>query len=183
MPCFLRVRLGPGRVWDSDLGVCDFEYGSSDPLTQGLPEWELQPLPNYYVVKSHPAVITCRATPAIRISFRCAGRQVPAKSQTNREMVDSRTRRKTLESTIQVTKEEVSDYFGSEGFVCECFAYNNVQGSSTPGTVKSKKGLVEVANLKKRFRRVPLAVRVKENVQTEMVCLPPEGKPRPTVSH
>lgn len=54
----------------------DFPFGSSDPLNQGLPEWRQQPEANYYVVRTKPAVITCRATPAIQITFTCAGSQV-----------------------------------------------------------------------------------------------------------
>ncbi|RUS85398.1 hypothetical protein EGW08_006841, partial [Elysia chlorotica] len=162
-------------------GLDGFPFGSSDPLTQGLPEWELQPLSNYYVVTGKPATITCRATPAITITFRCAGRQVPAKSQTNREMVDRRTRRKTLESSIQVTKEEVDEYYGKDGYSCRCFAQNNVQGSVKPGVVESMPGRVETAVLKQHFRSIPLNDKVLENQPVKLDCLPPEGRPSPTV--
>ncbi|GFO23596.1 netrin receptor unc5c [Plakobranchus ocellatus] len=164
-------------VWS----VRDYPFGSSDPLTQGLPEWELQPLPNYYVSRSKPATITCKATPAVQIRFRCAGREVPLKDQTNRDMVDPRTGRKTLISSIQVIKDNVSDYFGEDGYWCQCAAVNNVQGTSMPQSVPSTRGLVEIAGLKRLFERNPRTERVQEGLPTQMECLPPEGKPLPTV--
>ncbi|KAH9494395.1 Netrin receptor unc5c [Bulinus truncatus] len=160
----------------------DYPFGSSDPLTQGLPEWELQPEPNYYVVKNQPATITCRATPAIQITFKCVGHQIPTKNQVNKEKVDPRTRRKTLESSIEVTREERDEYYGTDGYWCECMAWNNVQGSDQPQSIKSSRGVVETAFLRKRFERTPNSKRVEEGSSVELSCLPPEGKPLPTVS-
>ncbi|XP_035824121.1 netrin receptor UNC5B-b [Aplysia californica] len=89
----------------------DYPFGSSDPLTQGLPEWELQPLENYYVVRNKPVTITCRATPAIQV----------------------------------------------------------------PATYLLKN------DLRRHFDRFPVAKRVEKGKQAELDCLPPEGKPLPTV--
>ncbi|KAK7003972.1 Netrin receptor unc5b [Biomphalaria glabrata] len=161
---------------------CDYPFGSSDPLTQGLPEWEQQPEPNYYVVKNQPVTITCRATPAIQITFKCVGHQIPNKNIVNKEKIDPRTRRKTLESSIEVTREERDEYYGTDGYWCECTAWNNVQGTDQPQSIKSTRGVVETAFLRKRFERVPNAKRVEEGASVELACLPPEGKPLPTVS-
>ncbi|CAG5127977.1 unnamed protein product, partial [Candidula unifasciata] len=162
----------------------DYPFGSSDPLTQGVPEWELQPEPNYYVVQNVPVTISCRATPAIQVGdliIRIDRSKVPTKNQVNKEIVDPRTRRKTLESSIVVTKEEVDEYYGKDGYGCECTAWNNVQGSPNPQSIKSTRGVVEVAYLRKRFERFPMAARVEEGQPAELACLPPEGKPLPTV--
>lgn len=159
----------------------DFPFGSSDPLNQGLPEWRQQPEANYYVVRTKPAVITCRATPAIQITFTCAGSQVPVKQYTNLELMDPVTGRKTLQSSIEVTRDEVEDYYGEDGYWCECFAWNTVQGSSNPQHVKSTRALIEAAYLKRRFQRVPMSSRVPLESTAELQCLPPEGKPLPTV--
>ncbi|XP_055875980.1 netrin receptor UNC5C-like isoform X3 [Biomphalaria glabrata] len=159
----------------------DYPFGSSDPLTQGLPEWEQQPEPNYYVVKNQPVTITCRATPAIQITFKCVGHQIPNKNIVNKEKIDPRTRRKTLESSIEVTREERDEYYGTDGYWCECTAWNNVQGTDQPQSIKSTRGVVETAFLRKRFERVPNAKRVEEGASVELACLPPEGKPLPTV--
>ncbi|KAL8577214.1 hypothetical protein ACOMHN_041269 [Nucella lapillus] len=123
----------------------DFPYGSSDPLNQGLPEWRLQPDPNYYVVRNKPVQITCRATPAIQITFKCTGSLVPIKLQENVELIDPVTGRKTLQSSITVTREDVDDYYGEDGFWCECLAWNTVQGSSNPQHVKSTRAQIEAA--------------------------------------
>nr|KAG5709520.1 hypothetical protein BaRGS_023202 [Batillaria attramentaria] len=159
----------------------DYPFGSSDPLNQGLPEWRQQPEPNYYVVRNKPVIITCRATPAIQITFKCAGSQVPVKHQTNLELIDPVTGRKTLQSSIEVTREEVDDYYGEDGYWCECYAWNTVQGSSNPQHVKSTRAQIEVAHLKRRFQRIPMSTRVPVEATAELQCLPPEGRPLPTV--
>ncbi|XP_076447398.1 netrin receptor UNC5C-like isoform X3 [Babylonia areolata] len=159
----------------------DFPYGSSDPLNQGLPEWRLQPEANYYVVRNKPVEITCRATPAIQITFKCAGSQIPLKLQDNMELIDPVTGRKTLQSSITVTREDVDDYYGDDGYWCECYAWNTVQVSSNPQHVKSTRAQIEAAYLKRRFQRIPMSTRVAVQSIVELQCLPPEGKPLPTV--
>ncbi|PVD38800.1 hypothetical protein C0Q70_01423 [Pomacea canaliculata] len=140
----------------------DFPFGSSDPLNQGLPEWRQQPEANYYVVRTKPAVITCRATPAIQITFTCAGSQVPVKQYTNLELMDPVTGRKTLQSSIEVTRDEVEDYYGEDGYWCECFAWNTVQGSSNPQHVKSTRALIEAACAERSSHRLATGKAVKQ---------------------
>ncbi|XP_070183045.1 netrin receptor UNC5C-like isoform X2 [Littorina saxatilis] len=159
----------------------DFPFGSSDPLNQGLPEWRMEPEHNYYVVRTKPVIITCRATPAIQITFKCAGSLVPIKQQTNLELIDPVTGRKTLQSSIEVTRDEVEDYYGEDGYWCECYAWNTVQGSSNPQHVKSTRAQIEAAYLRRRFNRTPMSTRVAVEKTAELQCLPPEGKPLPRV--
>lgn len=71
--------------------------------------------------------------------------QVPVKQYTNLELMDPVTGRKTLQSSIEVTRDEVEDYYGEDGYWCECFAWNTVQGSSNPQHVKSTRALIEAA--------------------------------------
>ena len=71
--------------------------------------------------------------------------QVPVKHQTNHELIDPVTGRKTLQSSIEVTRDEVEDYYGDDGYWCECFAWNTVQGSSNPQHVKSTRAQIEAA--------------------------------------
>ncbi|XP_041362297.1 netrin receptor UNC5C-like isoform X3 [Gigantopelta aegis] len=155
--------------------------GSSDPLAQGPPLFKEQPKPNYYVVKNKPVTITCRATPAIQITFKCAGQQVQAKHQVNLKLIDPITGIRTLQSSIKVSREEVEEYFGSEGYICRCYAWNTVPGSPAPKFVESKPGLVEVAYLKKRFQREPMSHSVEMESTVELQCLPPDSKPLPEV--
>ncbi|KAH9494397.1 hypothetical protein Btru_021782 [Bulinus truncatus] len=95
----------------------DYPFGSSDALTQGLQgSWNFSL--EAPIVTSH--------------SGDNVGHQIPTKNQVNKEKVDPRTRRKTLESSIQVTREERDEYYGTDGYWCECTAWNNVQGSDQP---------------------------------------------------
>ena len=71
--------------------------------------------------------------------------QVPFKHQTNMELIDQVTGRKTLQSSIEVTRAEVEDFFGDGGYWCECLAWNTVQGSSSPQHVKSTRAQIELA--------------------------------------
>ncbi|XP_046379289.1 netrin receptor UNC5C-like isoform X5 [Haliotis rufescens] len=155
--------------------------GSSDPLAQGPPVFKQEPEPNYYVMKNKPVTITCKATPAIQITFKCAGADVSAKQQTNLKLVDQVTAIKTLQSSIKVSREEVEEYYGSDGYLCQCFAWNTVPGFSAPKSMESRKGLVEVAYLKKRFQREPMSMNVEIESSAELQCLPPDGKPLPQV--
>ncbi|XP_067671142.1 netrin receptor UNC5C-like isoform X5 [Haliotis asinina] len=155
--------------------------GSSDPLAQGPPVFKQEPEPNYYVMKNKPVTITCKATPAIQITFKCAGADVSPKQQTNLKLVDQVTAIKTLQSSIKVSREEVEEYYGSDGYLCQCFAWNTVPGFSAPKSKESRKGLVEVAYLKKRFQREPMSMNVEIESSAELQCLPPDGKPLPQV--
>ncbi|XP_076458521.1 netrin receptor UNC5C-like [Babylonia areolata] len=178
------VRVILGLTWCFPFGLAttgDFSFGSSDPLKQGTPEWLQQPEDNYYLVKNKPAIITCRATPAIQITFKCAGEMVPPKQTTSLELIDQVSGRKTLQSSVQVTRDEVEDYYGDDGYWCQCFAWNNVQGATNPQRVGSAKAHIQVAYLRKRFQRTPMSVRVGAHTTVELQCLPPEGKPLPRV--
>ncbi|KAL8580949.1 hypothetical protein ACOMHN_017516 [Nucella lapillus] len=159
----------------------DFPFGSSDPLKQGMPEWLQQPEANYYVLRNQPALITCRATPAIQITFTCAGSLVPQKQQTSLELIDKVSGRKTLQSSISVTRDEVQDYYGDDGYWCQCFAWNTVQGAPDPQHVSSTKAHIQLAYLKKRFQGIPMSTRAPAQSTVTLQCLPPEGKPLPSV--
>ncbi|XP_050391272.1 netrin receptor UNC5C isoform X2 [Patella vulgata] len=155
--------------------------GSSNPLAQGLPVFNEEPKDNYYMVKNKPVIISCKATPAILITYVCAGKKMPAKQQVNLELIDPVSGIKTLQSSLELTKEEVEEYYGSDGYWCECYAWNTVPGSSDPQSRKSNRAMVEVAYLKRRFQRVPMSQTMELQSTVELQCLPPEGKPLPEV--
>ncbi|ESO83456.1 hypothetical protein LOTGIDRAFT_197315 [Lottia gigantea] len=133
------------------------------------------------MVKNKPVIIKCEATPAILITFECAGQKVPAKLQENLVLSDPVTDIKTLQSSIKVFREEVEEYYGNDGYGCVCYAWNTVPGESDPQSRESNRGLVEIAYLKKRFQRVPMSQTVELQSTISLQCLPPEGKPLPEV--
>ena len=99
----------------------------------------------YYVVKSKPATITCKALGAGHISFKCAGKFIKQHHHTNLVSVDALTQKEVLETKITVTRDEVEEYYGSDGYWCECYASN--MKTQTPGeTIKqSRRGVIELA--------------------------------------
>ncbi|KAK3593613.1 hypothetical protein CHS0354_025501 [Potamilus streckersoni] len=135
----------------------------------------------YYAVKSKPTLIVCKAVGAVQITFKCAGVWVRQHEHTNLELVDPLTQIRTLQTSIEVTREEVEEYFGSDGYWCECYASDRVAGTPGAVTIKSKRGFVENAYLKRRFESEPFSARVKLQDQVMFRCLPPEGKPLPEV--
>lgn len=54
-----------------------------------------------------------------------------------------------LETRIQVDRQEVEEYFGKDGFICECYAHS-YSNSDSQDIVKSDSAKVEIAS-KKRF--------------------------------
>ena len=119
--------------------------GSDEPTNQGLPVFTLEPRTNYYIVKNKPIKMICRASPAVQINFKCAEQWISPKRHVNVELVDPDSGVKTLETSIEVTREQVEEYFGLEGYWCECHAWNTVPGSEQPRSTKSHRGLVQIA--------------------------------------
>lgn len=117
----------------------------NDPLLNSLPIFVQQPEEHYYVVKNKPVTITCKATQAAQIIFKCAGQWVRAKHHVNLELIDPVTGVKYLQTSIDVMREEVEEYFGADGYWCECHAWNHVGGTSQPDSEKSRRGLVQIA--------------------------------------
>lgn len=99
----------------------------------------------YYVVKNKPSVLECVAQGAVQISFKCAGSWIKQHEHTNNFFIDPVTQKETLHTSIFVSREEVEEYFGSDGYWCECYASD--LKAETPGAniVKSKRGFVELA--------------------------------------
>ena len=96
-------------------------------------------------MKNKPSVLECVAQGAVHISFKCAGSWIKQHHHTNNLFIDPITQKETLTTSIYVSREEVEDYFGSDGYWCECYASDHK--AETPGAniVKSKRGIVELA--------------------------------------
>ncbi|ELU09597.1 hypothetical protein CAPTEDRAFT_229365 [Capitella teleta] len=116
------------------------------PSADGAPVFALQPDQSYYIVRNKPVTVTCSAAPADQINFKCAGQWVRPQHQVNVDIVDPETGIKYLQTSIDVTREEVEEYFGSDGYWCECHAWVSQPNENQPRNTKSRRGLIHVAS-------------------------------------
>ncbi|KDR22415.1 Netrin receptor UNC5C, partial [Zootermopsis nevadensis] len=133
-----------------------------------------------YVIKNKPASLQCRAAHALQVYFRCNGARKQHSSLANsspmqQDFVDPQTGVRNVEASINITRNEVEEYFGKDKFKCECIAW------SSRGQIRSQPAAVDVAYLKKQFDSPPYSQTVELDRQTEMRCHPPPGVPPPRV--
>ncbi|XP_076684960.1 netrin receptor UNC5B isoform X4 [Andrena cerasifolii] len=162
--------------------VDDYDYGDyetatitsdTDLITGGsLPIFLAEPV-DTFVVKGKPATLHCRAAHALQVYFRCNGERTE-RSQ-HQDFVDPRTGTRVVEVELNVTRNEVEEYFGRERFKCECVAW------SGPGQIRGQPATVEVAYLKKHFLSPPYSLAVEAGRNAELRCTPPLGVPQPKV--
>jgi hypothetical protein len=120
----------------------------SGPPVVGLPVFLQEPEDSYYVVKNKPVTVICKAAPAIQINFKCASLWLRPEHVVTIEHVDPQTNLKYLQASVDVTRPDVEQYFGPEGYWCECTAWNNALGENNtpePVPVKSRRGYIHVA--------------------------------------
>ena len=93
-----------------------------------------------YVVKNKPATLDCRASHALEVYFKCNGKRMdPIKHISHHEFVDPMTGVRQLEVKLDVSRNEVEEYFGMDGYGCECYAW------SSQGLTKSRRAVIRVA--------------------------------------
>ena len=119
-------------------------YDRAGGLQRG-PVFLEEPLDRYYVVKHKPATVTCKALGAMHISFKCANKFLKENRLTNLRSVDAQTNKDIIQTNITVTRDEVEEYFGSDGYWCECYASDMRPESPGAIIITSKRGLIEVA--------------------------------------
>ncbi|XP_069705153.1 netrin receptor UNC5C-like isoform X2 [Periplaneta americana] len=133
-----------------------------------------------YVIKGKPATLQCRAAHALQVYFRCNGARKQHPSSANsppmqQDFVDPQTGVRNVEASINITRNEVEEYFGKDKFKCECIAW------SSRGQIRSQPAAIDVAYLKKQFDSPPYSQNVELDTQAEMRCHPPPGVPPPRV--
>lgn len=79
----------------------------------------------------------CTAVLLPQVYFRCNGDRAERSQQ--QDFVDPRTGTRVVEVELNVTRNEVEEYFGRERFKCECVAW------SGPGQIRGQPATVEVA--------------------------------------
>ncbi|XP_013412210.1 netrin receptor UNC5C-like isoform X2 [Lingula anatina] len=170
----------------SQQGEAVVTTGSSDVRH---PIFLQEPEPHNYIVKSKPVTITCQAINAVDITFRCAEEWVPLKRHVRADFTHPETGEAVLQASVEVTRQAVEEYFGIDGYWCECNAWTEIPSPDRPWTgdnpppahVSSRRGLVQVAFIRKRFEREPISTSVELEKPVQLHCLPPTGVPPPEV--
>ena len=116
-----------------------------DPLATGRPGSDstvplfLEEPEDAYVVKSKAGTLSCRAAHALQLYFVCNGEAVRTKHHSAHEFVDPMTGIRQLEVKVDISRNDVEEYFGLDGYGCECIAWSSF------GQVKSRRAKVIVA--------------------------------------
>ncbi|XP_034183625.1 netrin receptor UNC5C [Osmia lignaria lignaria] len=172
----------PDEDDEENYPVDDYDYGDYETATitsdtdliagGSLPIFLAEPV-DTFVVKGKPATLHCRAAQALQVYFRCNGDRAERSQQ--QDFVDPQTGTRVVEVELNVTRNEVEEYFGRERFKCECVAW------SGPGQIRGQPVTVEVAYLKKHFLSPPYSLSVEAGRNAELRCTPPLGVPSPKV--
>lgn len=203
---YSSITMGPGIIGDDDddedYEDTDDDDGTSEPTSEpeggveGEPEpdgsyppaFVAEPEASYYIIKSNPVTIVCQARGADRITFNCNAENIPESrvqyldSLVDNDMVGDEG--SILAASIDVSREEVENFNnanGGDNFWCQCYARYMVPAMSDPQYLASSKGYVQVAYLKRAFRREPFNVTVEQGEFVSLPCEAPEGNPVPEV--
>ncbi|KAF6211481.1 hypothetical protein GE061_011993 [Apolygus lucorum] len=127
----------------------DESYPLEDPHEPTIPSSEAHdasqsvPLPVFleeptdaYIIKNKPATLNCRAAHALQVYFKCNGGRTQETSS-HQEFVDPQTGVRNIEATVNITRDDVEEYFNK--FKCECIAW------SSSGQIRSQPAALDVA--------------------------------------
>lgn len=91
---------------------------------------------NTFVVKNKAATLHCRAVHALTLRFKCNG---PAGETSSVDLVDPMTGVRIVDASLNVTRDNVEEYFGKDKYKCECIAWSSI------GEVRSQPATLDVA--------------------------------------
>ncbi|XP_049766775.1 netrin receptor UNC5B isoform X2 [Schistocerca cancellata] len=111
--------------------------GGGDGADAGTPYFLSEPAPAF-VVKQRAATLSCKAANALTLHFRCTdgARRNPTRQS---EHVDPQSGVRVVEASLDVSREDVEEFFGRDKLKCECVAW------SSRGQAKSQPAAVDVA--------------------------------------
>lgn len=93
----------------------------NDETIDGLPIFLLEPKDSY-VLRTKPATLICRAANALQVFFKC--NDVRTDKTVQFEHVDPMNGVRVVEAELNVTRNELDEYFGRK-YSCECYAWNS----------------------------------------------------------
>ncbi|XP_045493187.1 netrin receptor unc-5-like [Colias croceus] len=155
-----------------DVGEDDYiPIPENDETTDGRPIFLLEPK-NSYVLRTKPATLLCRAANALQVYFKC--NDVRVEKTVQLEHVDPHNGVRVVEAELNVTRNEIDDYFGGK-FGCECYAWNS------KGRIRSQAAFIEYAYIKKQFVQYPQSLTLEAGRQATFRCIPPPAAPPATI--
>ncbi|XP_049866584.1 netrin receptor UNC5C-like isoform X2 [Pectinophora gossypiella] len=143
----------------------------NDETIDGQPVFLAEPK-NSYVLKTKPATLLCRAANALQVFFKC--NDVRTDKTIQFEHVDPQNGVRVVEVELNVTRDEVDEYFGGK-YGCECYAWNS------KGKIRSQAVFVELAYIKKQFSQQPQSATVEAGRSVSLRCSPPPAVPPATL--
>uniref|UniRef100_A0AC34R6B0 Uncharacterized protein n=1 Tax=Panagrolaimus sp. JU765 TaxID=591449 RepID=A0AC34R6B0_9BILA len=75
-----------------------------------------------YVVRSRPAILSCKALNARRIKFKCNNRWLDENRHNYESGIDSDSNQPFLKAQVEITRQEVETNAGLGDFSCRCHA-------------------------------------------------------------
>ncbi|KAI6206916.1 Netrin receptor UNC5 [Aphelenchoides besseyi] len=128
-----------------------------------------------YIVRSRPAILSCRALNANRVRFKCNSRWLNDDRHEIRTGVDEPTGRPFHMATVEINRQDVEADLTDVGeFTCQCFASTNPEDEG----VRSEEANVRLAYIRKHFYQTPISDRVAEGRTVQLPCVPPDGDPK-----